>query len=492
MQLFFTRLGSTLNEYLNPMLLRELRQGLRSKVFLAVFLLLQGAMMFSMLIALAASLNPSDSSARGMADFFFWVTVLVPLLLTLPLKGSVAISGEVKSGTLELLFLTRLSAWHTVLGKWTAIIGQSLLVVSALLPYSFMRYYLGGNDILAELGFLLQALMLSGLLAAALIALSAFSGGMVKGGVLLGGFTWATIAAFSVPEVRETVIHALFGSWQGPFAAIGLWAIMIIFFLQVGAAKIAPPAENYSLRKRLLGLVFLLGLPGLITTLGGPDLAGLIAGLVFSLLVSQEALLENTIPLRSLYHRRGLPPVIDSIVRYFLTPGWCSAIFYWLLVCLIATWVVWIDVMLIPPLHEPFQRWLLLLNISAIVIFPNALSGLFRRKAGCSPAFYLTCTLGMFVIAVICAVLRIVGAEGFSPIAACLPQGLPTALVFQQADDPAYSDVRYLSASAGISLLCWFICIIRSLQQFSAISSGAVEQAPDMEDPAPGQIPSMV
>lgn len=492
MEQFFTRLGSALNEYLNPMLLRELRQGLRSKVFLAVFLLLQGAMMFSMLIALAASFNPYDNSARGMADFFFWLTVLVPLLLTLPLKGSVAISGEVKSGTLELLFLTRLSAWHTVLGKWTAIIGQSLLVVSALLPYSLMRYYLGGINILAELGFLILAVMLSGLLAAALIAMSAFAGGMVKGGIVLACLCWASLAAISVETVRDAVVAALFSSWQGPLAALGIWSIFVLLFLQVGAARIAPPAENYSLRKRLLGLVFLVGLPGLLTTLGAPDWFGLIIGLVFALLVSQEALLENTVPLRSLYHRLGLPPVIREIVRYFLTPGWCSGIFYWLLICGIAGWCVWYDLYNIPGLLEPYHRWLFLLNISAIVIFPNAVSGLFRKKAGCSPAFYLTCNLGMIVVAVVCNVLNIVGAQGFSPIAACLPHGLPTALIFQQMSDPAYSDLRFLSISAGISLLCWLICIARALLQFRAIASGAVEQAPDLEEPAPGQIPSMV
>src|SRR5262245_50573174 len=180
MEQTLNRIGTALNETLNPMLLRELRQGLRSRIFLTVFLLLQGSMMFSMLLAMAASLSPNDRSAMGPAHFFFWLTVLVPLVLTLPLKGSVAISGEQKSGTLELLFLTRLSAWHTVMGKWTAIMGQSLLVVSALLPYSFMRYYLGGVDILTELGFLLLSLLLSGLLAAALIAMSAFSGGIVK------------------------------------------------------------------------------------------------------------------------------------------------------------------------------------------------------------------------------------------------------------------------------------------------------------------------
>jgi hypothetical protein len=492
MQDVLNRFSLALNEYLNPMLLRELRQGLRSRVFLGVFLLLQGSMMFSMLLALAASFSPNDRSAMGPANFFFWLTVLLPLLLTLPLKGSVAISGEVKSGTLELLFLTRLSAWHTVMGKWTAIMGQALLVVSALLPYTFMRYYLGGVDILAELGFLLQSVLLCGLLAAMLIAMSAFAGGMVKGTIMLVCLSWALISALSIEEVRDAAITAVTGSWQGPLAAIGVWGLLVFFFLQVGAARIAPPAENYSLRKRLLGLVFLIGLPGLLIALGTPDLVGLIAGLVFAVTLSIEGLLEQTIPLRSMYHRRGLPAGVGALVRYFLSPGWCSGIFYWLLIMAVATWMVWIDVGNVPTLVEPYQRWILLLNISAILIFPNAVAGIFRRKARSSPAFYLTCTLGMIVVAVVSCVLAIVGTEGALKLAACLPHGQPTALILQQGDSPDLADPRLLGVSAGISVLCWLICILRAVQEFRSIADGTVEQAPAEAENEPRELPSMV
>lgn len=486
-----------LDEYLNPMLLRELRQGMRSKVFLGVFLVLQAVMLFSMLIAVIHSISPGDSSALAMANFFFWFTVIAPLLFTLPLKGSVAISGEAKSGTLELLFLTRLSAWRTVGGKWSAIQSQALLVIVALLPYTFMRFYLGSTDLFQELGLLLFCLLLCGLVTALLIAMSAFQGGIVKGSILLACLSWAVFILFSQQSVRETIWDTIFGPAQGIWAALAVWFLMVLFCLQVGAARIAPPAENHTLRKRAMGLVFLLAMPGFISVFDAPYWLSVTVGLAMAFPLILESLMEPIVPLRSLYHNDRLHPMLSGIVRYFFSPGWCSGVFYTLLCCVVAS--VWL---LLPLLWENEhvlgkpQMWFLLLNGSALLILPTAITGIFRRNARCNPAVYLLVTLVLLVLMVLSTVLSITAGQDFHHILACLPHGqlfsLPLLAIPEGPPIAEYSNLTYLTIAASVTGVAWIIAIGRALQQFLAIANGEIEQAPIQDPNEPEPLPSMV
>ena len=75
----------------------------------------------------------------------------LPVLVVLPLNGLGAINGEIKANTLELIFLTRLTAFRIVVGKWLAIFVQCLLFICAVLPYLVLRYFIGGINLAAEL-----------------------------------------------------------------------------------------------------------------------------------------------------------------------------------------------------------------------------------------------------------------------------------------------------------------------------------------------------
>ena len=103
------------------MLVKELRQGVRTRVFVSLFILLQVTMLLTVSLTLLVAAHGEDASAGTV---FFWIFVGLPVLVVLPLNGLGAVNGEIKANTLELIFLTRLTAFRIVAGKWLAIFVQ--------------------------------------------------------------------------------------------------------------------------------------------------------------------------------------------------------------------------------------------------------------------------------------------------------------------------------------------------------------------------------
>ena len=64
-------------DWFSPMLVKELRQGMRSRIFLLCFMALQVAMIFP---ALTGLLNASLGEGTTDSTVFFWLIVSVPLM----------------------------------------------------------------------------------------------------------------------------------------------------------------------------------------------------------------------------------------------------------------------------------------------------------------------------------------------------------------------------------------------------------------------------
>ena len=163
------------SDRLSPMLVKELRQGLRTKVFTSAFILLQVLLLFSTSIA---SLAPGAGPAL---DGFFWFFLSLALSFIQPLRGINALNEETRLNTLELILLTKLDALRIVTGKWASIVGQSALLAVAVLPYVVLRYFLGGVDIVHDLAYLLILLFLSAILTALTVGFSAFPSVILRG-----------------------------------------------------------------------------------------------------------------------------------------------------------------------------------------------------------------------------------------------------------------------------------------------------------------------
>ena len=117
---------------LSPMLVKELRQGLRAKTFVAVFLSLQ---VLLLLILLTATASTSSANAGSVISVVIFTFFSIAVLVVQPLRGIGAISSEVKGNTIDMMVLTRLSARRIVHGKWFAIVSQSALIFATIVPY---------------------------------------------------------------------------------------------------------------------------------------------------------------------------------------------------------------------------------------------------------------------------------------------------------------------------------------------------------------------
>lgn len=319
-------------DWLSPIIVKELRQGMRTKVFTSAFIALQGFMVLFILVGWNQDRDSQDSGASA----FFWGCVFVALILVLPLRGFGALSGEIRLNTMDLISLTRLSAWRITAGKWAALVSQSLLLTVAILPYVVLRYFFGGVNIVAELTFLGIALLSSFLLTAVMVGLSAFPNFLVRGVLAVGSAVGSLrlIMAF-IGSARDTTIGIPLSNVTGYlwiYLAIVCAALFLMYyFLDMGATRMAPEASNHSTRKRLISILFLAGVLAVpVFTKGVVDLTDpvYLFATILICLFALDALTEHPSGVRSLHRPFARSGPIGAFFQLGLAPGWFTGVFY--------------------------------------------------------------------------------------------------------------------------------------------------------------------
>jgi hypothetical protein len=137
-----------LSDRLNPILVKEARQALRSRQFTTtLFLMLAAGWTWSML-GLALLGPAAYYNAEGQSMFFvYYVILAAPLLIVIPYYAYHSLSAERQDRTYELLSITALSARHILTGKLCASGLQMMVYLSALFPCLAFTYLLRGLDI---------------------------------------------------------------------------------------------------------------------------------------------------------------------------------------------------------------------------------------------------------------------------------------------------------------------------------------------------------
>lgn len=311
---------------LSPMLVKELRQGMRTNLFSVAFILLQALMVLSLLAGLA---DPGSWAASG----FFWFFVVVILLVIQPLRGINALSSEYLLNTMDLIQLTKLDAWRITFGKWTALNAQTLLFVTGVLPYLVMRYFLGNVNFVIDLAGLFFLTLGSALASSITIGFSAFRQFLLRG-ILVIVFGIGFVILYAA--LQAVIFRPGIGSAN--FSTLGLATVALVygcfFFLSFGASRIAPPSENHSTRKRLVALI--LTFLSLSFLWFGIDEAVLA---VVSLILGFACIDALTEPL-PVYAKVLEPFRKNSLTRLaslVFTPGWLGGLgFFFLCFCIAA------------------------------------------------------------------------------------------------------------------------------------------------------------
>ncbi len=450
---------------LSPIVVKELRQGLRQPSFVILFLFLQGVLAMVVAGALFGA-SGTNLEARlgmgGMISGFFFGLFSLAVLLVQPLRGLNALASETRGGTIDLLLLTRLDAWRITFGKWLSLTTQSALLLVAMLPYLMMRYFLGGMQLFDEVLWLLLLFFLGTVVCAGAVGLSSIRSLIIRGVV-------AVIVALGFLIVPQFVVLLFaFGGTGVLMGASGWWNLgltplqsaagiggillgltfLAYACLEFGATRIAPPAENRSARKRLISLGALIVIPGLFLLTGSDAriLSVAAIALIGSLAIA-DALSESPYFTSPSRHR---------LLHPFL-PGWPSGAIFGSLLTLIAMGLVIFSASLIG-INDSFVPLGVVAISFLIVTQPALIVAIFRSQERQPATAYIAILLGSCAIGLV--IFMVAAAAGGEELFATLAiPAFPVVGFFAFAVDD-YPDLAVITATSFLALYLVVIAMI--------------------------------
>ncbi len=263
------RFGERLGERVNPIVVKEIRQGLRTRVFWIFFALMLFACLVISLVACAAAETRLERRARPTSSptssASGWCTSS-----SFPTSAYRSMAREREDETWVLLTLTGLGPRRILRGKMGSFVLQGALYASAAAPFLLFSYYLNGIDlptiVLAVAGAVAWQLFLTAVcVSMATLAESKVVRAVlhfVTLGILLQGL-WAGLGtSFGLVEsMRE-----LLGNDAAPVIAVSVifglssWGVLLY---EAAAARISLLTESYARGPRLAMVAQLLGMVGL-------------------------------------------------------------------------------------------------------------------------------------------------------------------------------------------------------------------------------------
>lgn len=259
---------------LGPVFVRDLRQGLRARYFLWVFLLLQALALFATAIELSVFQFVGDASASGLFTGALTMLLSLGFGLILPLTLFGALQAEVgRERNIELLLTSSLTRWQIIRGKFFVASTLSLLLLVSILPYLLARYFLASVDLLESLALIGGTVLTNATMNAIVIGASGFTNAIAR--VFLIGFLSLIYLFSNVAGAARLMIPGM-SSFGGVALGATVFcltsAVVIVLSLQVARARIKPFEMPYdsSIAIPILVLAFFLPmLTGIAAAAGG-------------------------------------------------------------------------------------------------------------------------------------------------------------------------------------------------------------------------------
>lgn len=264
------RLIDRLDDAINPIVVKELRQAVQSR-FVSVALLLFLGVQLS-LLGFFLSSSMSGRQAEGIdlhagRDLFTMIQVILLLtcMVFVPAYAGIRLAAEHSDTNVDLLFISTLRPRSIILGKFLATLVLIGLVFSACAPFMAFSYLLRGIDLptvllvlaadaLVVLGTAQLAIFLATILVPrpvkALI-------GMVGGGCMLVmmSITMGMTTAL-IQQGPGFELDSWDNFWGPVLAGAGSFAGLMGLFFVWSVAVISPPSANRALTVRLYLLAF--------------------------------------------------------------------------------------------------------------------------------------------------------------------------------------------------------------------------------------------
>ncbi len=242
----------------NPILVKETRQALKSRQFVVTFsLLLFAALAWTVAgsLSMMPQIYTTPSAQRMLVGYY--IVLAIPMLLVVPLAAYRSLEGEIDDGTLELLSITFLSPKQIVLGKLASASLQMLLYFIALFPCVAYAYTLRGVD-LPTVMLLMACLLVAGLLLTTIALFFAPLAVSRTGRIatLLAVLLILVMAEYAVAGLSISLIlygNPLTTQWVSFLVVATLLVAMTTGYLltSAAAAQLTPESENRSTTLRL-------------------------------------------------------------------------------------------------------------------------------------------------------------------------------------------------------------------------------------------------
>ena len=146
MQALIQSLKITITERANPLLVRYLRQQLRNRSFVMIYLTL---LLLGCLASIVLAVSADKGSQDAGVNLFSWLAAGLSFAVVVMTGHNAfrAISREREDQTWDLIQLTGLQPKLVIKGIIQASMTQTILYVTALAPFMVLSYLLRGIDV---------------------------------------------------------------------------------------------------------------------------------------------------------------------------------------------------------------------------------------------------------------------------------------------------------------------------------------------------------
>ena len=260
-----TNVANLMEKYsdrLNPILVKENRQSLKSRQFVVTFMLL---LLVSWIITVGVTwLNYNEMEYGRVSTYFvipyYWV-LAVAVFIVVPFGAYRSLMTERDEFTAELLSITTLSPSRVVRGKLYSALLQLFIYYSAISPFIAFTSLLDGFEQFPVMYVLVWSTVLSLLLATFMMMLSMNSrqrhwqalSTLFAFGLLVFAFFWIAIAFTSIISAPFPFDSLEFWLWN-VFMLIGCLSYAVLF-QQITAAQLTHESGNRSTRIRVVASV---------------------------------------------------------------------------------------------------------------------------------------------------------------------------------------------------------------------------------------------
>ena len=272
----FHKIINWVDNKLNPILVKELRQSTNSRVLTVLVIAFMAIQLFSLYIQIF--LNDSTSFDSRQVIFQTVLTILIASCI-FGIIPSIAnrFYKERNGDSIDLIYTTVLSPFAVISGKMFSAIGLIVLLYSLCAPFIFISYLFPGVDILTIAWSLWYSFWIVAAVAQLMILIATIkTSKIMRSIIMLIYFGIATIWGFGLLQAMIFSRHSrgiMGGFWIGPapwyahLFVMMFWLLMIGFLYVLAACAVSSAHSNRALWPRiyaaalwLIGLLYVLGL----------------------------------------------------------------------------------------------------------------------------------------------------------------------------------------------------------------------------------------